>query len=206
MRRPLAHILLCCAFLAPSLDTAYADEPEATSSPAPDGQTAAASAPVVPEQETTILYEIGGMAIHGNDVDALVMGLGIFDVADNETSAAATLEYRFGCKLSSIGPAIGAMANSDGGMFGYFGIYSDLSFGDVFLTPLLGMGAYREGDSRDLGGVFQFRQSVDVAYRFENSHRLGARVTHVSNAGIYDSNPGEEEVYLTYSLPFGPLL
>jgi hypothetical protein len=166
----------------------------ATSSPSPDGQ------------KSTVAYQIGSLAIHGNDVDAFMMGLGIFDVADNETSAAATLEYRFGRKLLIVGPAIGGMANTDGGMFGYFGIYSDLSMGDVFLTPQLAMGAYREGGSRDLGGVFQFRQSVDLAYRFENSHRLGARVTHVSNAGIYDSNPGEEEVYLTYSLPFGPLL
>ncbi len=194
MRRPLARILLCCVFLAPSLGTPRADEPEATSAPAPDGQ------------ESTVAYQIGSLAIHGNDVDAFMMSLGVFDVMDNETSAAATLEYRFGRKLSIIGPAIGGMANAEGGMFGYFGIYSDVSIGDVFLTPQLAMGAYREGGSRDLGGVFQFRQSVDLAYRFDSGHRLGARVAHISNAGIHDRNPGEEEVYLTYSLPFGPLL
>ncbi len=192
MRRSLAGVLVCGVLLPFDPDTSHAEE------------LAEAGAPDV--QETTILYEFGGMAIHGDDVDALMVGLGVFDAMDNESAAAATLEYRFGRKLFSIGPAIGGMANADGGMFGYVGLYSDVSFGDVFLTPQLGMGAYREGGSRDLGGVFQFRQSVDLAYRFENGHRLGAPIAHVSDAGIHESNPSEEEVFLTYSLPVGPLL
>jgi hypothetical protein len=74
------------------------------------------------------------------------------------------------------------------------------------VTPLLAIGGYGEGSSKDLGGVFQFRQSLDLAYRFANGHRLGIRVAHISNGSIHDSNPGEEELLLTYSLPVGPYL
>ena len=54
--------------------------------------------------------------------------------------------------------------------------------------------------------MFQFRQSLDLEYRFANGHRLGIRVAHISNASIHNSNPGEEELLLTYSLPLGPYL
>ena len=67
------------------------------------------------------------------------------------------------------------------------------------------MGAYHQGNSRDLGGVFQFREMVDLAYRFDNGQRLGVRVAHISNAHIHEYNPGEEEYYLTYAIPLGPL-
>jgi hypothetical protein len=182
MRRPLAHSLL--ALLAWSAVT-----------------TAAAG-----ERPITPFVELGPLVLHGNEADALMQGLGVFDPFDNRTSAAATVEYRLGRKLFFIGPAIGGMANAEGGLFAYFGLYLDFSVGPIYFTGQLATGAYREGDSRDLGGVFQFRQSIDLAYRFANGNRLGARVAHISNADIHDRNPGEEEYYLTYAIAFGPLL
>jgi hypothetical protein len=68
------------------------------------------------------------------------------------------------------------------------------------------MGGYHDGDSANLGGVFQFRLSLDVAYRFDNGHRLGVRAAHISNAGVNEENPGEEELLLTYSVSLGPYL
>ena len=157
------------------------------------------------ERPTTPYFELGPLVVHGNEADALMLGLGAFDPFDNGSAAAATLEYRLGRKLFVIGPAIGGMANSDGGLFGYFGLYADLSVGPVYFTPQLGLGAYHQGDSRDLGGVFQFRETIEFSYRFDNGHRLGARVAHISNADIHDRNPGEEEYYLTYAVALGPL-
>lgn len=101
-----------------------------------------------------------------------------------------------------LGPAIGLMANTDGGVFGYGGLYADIAYGNFIVTPLAGFGGYREGDSTDLGGVFQFRLSIGVSYQFENRHRLGLNLAHVSNATIHEINPGEEELYLTYAIPF----
>ena len=111
-----------------------------------------------------------------------------------------------GRKVFLVGFALGLMANTDGGLFGYIGAYCDLSYKKLYVTPQLAMGGYGEGSSTDLGGVFQFRESLDLAYRFNNGHRLGIRAAHISNASIHEINPGEEELLLTYSFPIGPYL
>jgi hypothetical protein len=155
----------------------------------------------------TPYFQLGPVVVHGNEADALMLGLGAFDPFKEsyDGSAAATLEYRLGRKLFVIGPAIGGVANTDGGLFGYFSLYSDISVGPVYFTPMIGLGGYHRGGSKDLGGVFQFRESVELAYRFDNGQRLGFRVAHISNAHIHEENPGEEEYYLTYAIPLGPL-
>lgn len=168
--------------------------------------SAAALPAAAQERPTTPYFELGPLVVHGNEADALMLGLGVFDPFDNRTSAAATLEYRLGRKLFFIGPAIGGMVNAEGGLFGYFGLYLDLSVGPIYFTPQLGLGFYHRGDSRDLGGNFQFRETVELSYRFGNGHRAGVRVAHISNADLHDVNPGEEEYYLTYAIAIGPLL
>jgi hypothetical protein len=182
MRRPLTYSLL--TLLAWSAVTTAAAE----------------------ERPITPFVELGPLVLHGNEADALMLGLGVFDPFDNRTSAAATLEYRLGRKLFFIGPAIGGVANAEGGLFAYFGLYFDLSVGPIYFTPQLGLGLYHRGDSRDLGGNFQFRETIELSYRFANGHRAGVRVAHISNADLYDVNPGEEEYYLTYAVALGPLL
>lgn len=155
--------------------------------------------------DTTAFARLGPIVVHGNEADNLLLGAGVFDLRD-EPSGAGMVEYRFGRKVFVIGPALGLLVNADGGLFGYVGVYSDLSYANFFVTPQLAIGGYGDGSSKDLGGVFQFRQALDLAYRFGNGHRLGLRVAHISNASIHDSNPGEEELLLTYSLQLGPYL
>ena len=157
------------------------------------------------EPDTTAFAHLGPIVIHGNEADNLLLGAGVFDLRD-EISPGGTIEYRFGRKVFVAGFSLGLVANTRGGLFGYAGLYSDLSYGKLYFTPQLAMGGYHEGNSSDLGGVFQFRMSVDLAYRFDNGHRLGVRAAHISNASIHDRNPGEEELLLTYSFSLGPYL
>lgn len=159
------------------------------------------------EAPTNVFATLGPIAVHGNERDNLLIGAGVFNVrGDERKSPAGTVEYRFGRKVFVVGLTLGVMANTEGGGFGYTGIYSDLSYDNVYVTPQLAFGGYHEGDSKDLGEVFQFRMSLDLAYRFANGQRLGLRGAHISNAGIHVSNPGEEEILLTYSFPLGPYL
>jgi lipid A 3-O-deacylase len=151
-----------------------------------------------------VAFQLGPIAVHGSEPDLLQAGAGAFDFVDDDVSAAVNAEFRFGRKLFVLGPAFGLMANTDGGIFGYAGGYVDLSWGRLHLTPMLAFGGYHEGGSKDLGGVFQFRQSVELAWRFDDGSRLGVRAAHISNAGIHEHNPGVEEIYLTYAIPFGP--
>jgi hypothetical protein len=154
---------------------------------------------------TAAFASLGPIVIHGNEADSLLLGAGVFDLRD-ETSAAGTIEYRFGRKVLVVGLTLGLVANTRGGLYGYAGAYADLSYKKFYLTPQLAMGGYRKGNSTDLGGVFQFRQSIDLSYRFDNGHRLGVRAAHISNADIQERNPGEEEILLTYSITLGPHL
>jgi hypothetical protein len=154
---------------------------------------------------TTAFASLGPVVIHGNEADSLMVGAGLFDLR-HEPAPSGTVEYRFGRKVFVVGLTLGVVANARGGLYGYVGAYTDLSYDRFYLTPQLAMGGYHHGDSSNLGGVFQFRQSIDLGYRFDNGHRLGLRAAHISNADIHEHNPGEEEILLTYSIVLGPYL
>jgi hypothetical protein len=66
---------------------------------------------------------------------------------------------------------------------------------------LAAVGGYHRGGSEDLGSTFQFRLSADLSYQFDNQSRLGLQFAHISNAGIIRTNPGENELLLTYAIP-----
>jgi len=69
------------------------------------------------------------------------------------------------------------------------------------LTPSFGVGAYDEGDGKDLGDTIEFRSQVELAYRFDNRSRVGVAFSHISNAGIGDRNPGTEILNVYYAYP-----
>ncbi len=143
-----------------------------------------------------------GITIGIQETDFLTLGAGGFDINDDQTSGEFRLEYRSDYRLWFIKPIVGVLANTDSGAFGYGGFGFDIFLGRrVVLTPQATIGGYHRGDSKDLGGVFQFRTGVELAYRFANRARLGISFHHISNAGIYDDNPGTENLLLTFSIP-----
>ena len=76
-------------------------------------------------------------------------------------------------------------------------------FGDTcVLQPNAAFVGYHKGNGKDLGGEFQFRTGGEIAWRFDDWSRLAIAFHHISNAGIYDDNPGTELLVLTYSVPF----
>ena len=150
-------------------------------------------------------YQNGNWRILGNGPHYLDLGLGVFDLVGEHggrASGAANIGLRPGHKLWCIGPAVGWLANTDGGWYGYAGFYADIVYKDLVITPLLTAGRYEVGDGKDLGGKFQFRTCLGFSYQYSNQFRLGLHIAHISNAGIYDRNPGEEEILLTLGWPF----
>lgn len=159
------------------------------------------------QDERGVFTTIGPVEVLGDGPTYLEVGLGVFDAFDNEsadsdTSGAAQFELRWGQRLFFIGPALGLVANADGGVFGYGGIYADLALERFIITPVLSLGGYSEGEGIDLGGTFQFRSALGISYEFDDGSRIGVRAAHISNAGIHEENPGEEEFFVTYALPF----
>lgn len=152
----------------------------------------------------SVYATLGPFEVLGDGRHALDAGVGLFDCLNklDKRSGAARIEFRIGKKLAFVGPAVGLVANEEGGRFGYAGIYADLAYGKFVLTPLLGVGAYRRGNSIDLGGTFEFRESLEIAYRVSDRWRAGIAVAHVSNAGFYGGNPGQQDIFVSCACGF----
>jgi hypothetical protein len=66
-------------------------------------------------------------------------------------------------------------------------------------VPFTGAGLYEEGDGKDLGGPVEFRSGLEVAVRAGARWWVGLSYYHLSNAVLYDRNPGEESLVLVVS-------
>ena len=143
-------------------------------------------------------------AARADDPAFLAISAGYFDINDDYDAFEGRLEYRHDKKFWIFKPFVGVMATSDEAVHGYAGVLVDIYFGRRWvLTPSFAPGLYRDGDGKDLGGTVQFRSQLEFSYRFDDRSRLGISVNHISNASIYDSNPGTESVAITYAIPLG---
>ena len=157
-----------------------------------------------------VWQRIGDLEIRGPGADYVSVGGGVFDAVGESQgrgvrnrSAAARVEYRRGReKLAFIGPMLGLMANTDGGVYGYGGIHAEAAWGRFVLTPFGAAGGYRRGNGKDLGSVFLFRAGVGFNYELANGTLIGVEFVHMSNAYTQDINPGEEELLVTLALAF----
>lgn len=134
----------------------------------------------------------------------ITVGAGKYDVLHNQDGAAEfRLEYRHENIWKQLYPSIAAMANTDGAVYGVFSLNYDINLCQkVTLTPFTGAGLYAKGSSKDLGGPIEFRSGVELAYELENEDRIGINFSHMSNASLYDRNPGVEELVLNLSIPY----
>jgi hypothetical protein len=146
--------------------------------------------------------QASAQVLRTDEPDFLVVGAGGFDINDDMTAAEFDAQFRLNTRLWIFRPQVGLFATTDSAFYAYAGIYSDFHLGDsVVLSPSISVGGFHEGDGKDLGGAIEFRSAIELAYKFENQSRLGLQFGHLSNASIYDSNPGEEFLILNYSIP-----
>lgn len=150
--------------------------------------------------------------------DHLQLGLGFFDVYDQEDGAVyGSAIYRPGVRVldfgaqagdvwQGIGPQVGVGLNNEGGKLAHAGLFLDLRpFDNIVVWPGTNVAAWDEHDSRDLGGTFQFMSELYIGYRLPWDDLVGVSVQHISNADIHDNNPGGDIAMATYSVTFGPL-
>ncbi len=137
----------------------------------------------------------GDIAVYGGQFSAF---------RDNKDKTALLgVEYRFKDQYNGLRPTIGTSANFDGATYTYAGAYWDLPLntGRFVISPGFAVGGYTDGSSKDLGYGLEFRSTMEVTYKFQNGQRFGAQVSHLSNAGLGDHNPGTETVQAVYSHP-----
>ena len=139
----------------------------------------------------------------------LSVGAGVFNLVGavdgggyNHTPAEFNAEYQSGFRFYGIGYVLGLLANTDGGVDGYGGLYADILLTPHWmLTPEAAVSGYNQGNSKYMGSTFLFRLELGLAYQMDNGGRLGLKIAHLSNADIYPRNPGENEILVTYSFP-----
>jgi len=127
------------------------------------------------------------------------VGFGAFNMGHANPSGGVGMEYhldnhpwkpRPSGKLSLI-PTLGITGTSKDAWFGYAGLRADLNVTERWrLTPGFAIGAYDRNGDIDLGGPVEFRSSLDVSHALRNGVRLGVALYHVSNARLYQRNPG----------------
>jgi len=140
-------------------------------------------------------------------VEGFALSAGAFNVLNRVETAEGGFEVRFRPLLEGtwfrpwvLGTAVGAMVNTDGGLYGYAGFRLEVPVGDRWLlVPQTAAGVYDRGDGKELGGSVQFRSGLELAYRLNQAHSLGAVFYHLSNAGLERPNPGSESLALVWS-------
>jgi hypothetical protein len=159
-----------------------------------------------------------------DDPALLSLGFGQYDTTAITTSAISLLkksndtryhqsldirgEYRFGTSLipfiepyAKFKPWVGAEVNTDGMFYGIGGFLLDINIGPVVFTPSIGVGAWTRGNSKELGSTVEFRSMIEIGYKFENNMRLTAYLSHMSNAGIGNVNPGANTIGAYFHVP-----
>jgi lipid A 3-O-deacylase len=99
-------------------------------------------------------------------------------------------------------PVMGAMATSQGTLYGYAGFRAEFPWGKRWVGSTgwaTGLYYHGTGQGKDLGNVLEFRTHLELAYRLPDESRLGLCLYHLSNGGIHHLNPGSESLLLTYS-------
>lgn len=140
-----------------------------------------------------------------DDPDFLSFGAGYYDFnRQKDEGAEFRLEYRSDWKLWHFKPFVAAAGTSTGQGFIGAGILIDVFFGRRFVvTPSFAPHYwFGDDDKLDLGHEVEFRSQIEFAYRFDDRSRLGLAISHYSNAGLGDENPGTETATLYYSVPF----
>ena len=144
--------------------------------------------------------------------DSIAAAFGDYDF-DKGGDRAATdfrLEYQWGASLLSLAnpdwsyldrwfqihPEAG-FEGADSGMT-YFngGLNADVPiYGGLIFTWGEAVGLYGHGDSNQpLGSPFEVRSQLELGYQFDNNMRLSGYISHMSNAGVGDRDPGAETV------------
>ena len=140
------------------------------------------------------------------DPDLLTVGVGAYNVLHEAKEAELRLEYDFSYRfLYIVRPIAGVLATNKASVLPYAGFRFDAEIGHVVLSPEFAVGYWRTSDGKNLGGPLEFKSGGEIAWRFDDSSRLGFLFDHISNAGIYTKNPGVESAMLMYSIPLNEL-
>lgn len=142
----------------------------------------------------------------------IALMVGPFEVHKPEQEISAGWEFRFRERryaslpkwMPPLAPIGGVLSTSEGAFYGYGGFRAELPLARRWLvSPHISAGLYTKGEGLNLGGEIQFRSGVDLLFQVHGASWVGVSFSHISNARLYDSNPGGESLLLTYRTGLG---
>lgn len=144
----------------------------------------------------------------GSHDEFIFVNAGGFEAQHNE-EANTTEEsgyFNIGYQGEELGynfaPIAGLKVNLNDSYYVFGGARWNYNFYDDFIfQPSFSAGYYEQGGGQDMGGPLEFRTSAEVAYELENQSRVGVGWEHLSNASIYDENPGYDAIFASYAFP-----
>jgi hypothetical protein len=130
---------------------------------------------------------------------SFLVGGGLFDASGRADRAAeGRVEWRTPIGGRGLRAALAALATTDGSLFVGAGLGYRVGLGRWDVTTSLVPGWYRPGRGWDLGHPVEFRSQVELGYRLAARSRIALGFSHLSNAGLSSSNPGQESVTLSF--------
>ena len=88
-------------------------------------------------------------------------------------------------------PIAGALKHSSAFMI-YGGVQKKFTHNRFSLIPSFAPGFYDHGTEKDLGGELQFKSQIEFSVELFADYSFSYAWSHISNADIYDSNPGAD--------------
>lgn len=141
-------------------------------------------------------------AVAAGEPFSLAFSGGVSNFNKAERKAELGVEVRLPTDLWGLAMAAGLYGNDESSAWVFGGVRRDFRMARSWiLTPAFAVALYSAGDGKDLGGPVEFRSAFEFAYEWPSRRRLALCIYHLSNAGLYDRNPGMNSVVLTYSLP-----
>lgn len=145
---------------------------------------------------------VGAAAVRADEVRSLALSGGVFRFNKPDKQVEVGAELRLPTQTWKLVVATGIYYAAEGSFYGFGGLRRDFSLGGRWqVTPGFGVALYEQGNGKDLGGLVQFRSMLEISHQWPKGKRLGAAFYHLSNAGLYDHNPGSNSVIVTYSFP-----
>jgi len=152
-----------------------------------------------------IIFLFSVSFVLANEKNLIYLGSGINNFRrPNSRSTEFRLEFKSKYSKWLFHPILGYSMTTKKQIYAYGGVSLDLYPNPYFvIAPNFAAGYYNKGDGKDLGFPLEFRSGIEVAVKFKNQMRLGAHVSHTSNASIGRKNPGLETVILFLAFPLG---
>ena len=126
------------------------------------------------------------------------MSYGRTGFRDARVGMELALTYHLRPRFAGVRPVGGVIASTGGDALVFVGCDRDLLLPRGWgVTPLFSGGYYSDGLGTGLGGALEFRSAISCWRALGPWSRIGVGIDHISNAGIFDRNPGRESVFFT---------